>query len=187
MLCPLIYDAAGPNLQVYAKHRLRIPGFLASVHAGAAHSAAITDDGRVITWGAGSYGQLGTGFNNDCELPMLVEGLHSVTKLALGARHTLALCALSAEPAKTGKKGRGDDDFDDDDIYSDKPEKTAEELEDELRSVGLWAARGTGGGGNLREDGLEDNSLSSVLKDPLEGPVRFVVDEQGNPTRRRVV
>ena len=40
--------------RVYAKHRMKLPGFVASVHAGRANSATITDDGRVIVWGAGS-------------------------------------------------------------------------------------------------------------------------------------
>ena len=115
---------------------------------------------------------------------MMIEGLHSVTKLALGARHSMALCGF----ALSGGGGGGDDDEDDDDIYSDRPDKSQEELDEDQRNVGYWAPRRNGGGDDGGgSGGGNDDSLASVLRDPLEGPLRFVADENGRPTKRRVV
>ena len=43
-----------------------------SVAAGAAHSLALTTTGAVYTWGAGSYGQLGTGTRASHDVPVAV-------------------------------------------------------------------------------------------------------------------
>lgn len=48
---------------------------------------------EVYTWGAGSYGQLGHGNNNDVKQPKLVESLHNknIKKIGCGYFHTLAI------------------------------------------------------------------------------------------------
>ena len=45
------------------------------VAAGGAHSAAITDQGELYTWGKGRYGRLGHGDSDDQMRPKLVEAL----------------------------------------------------------------------------------------------------------------
>lgn len=76
--------------RIYKKYHLS--GYISQVFAGREHSCALTDSGRVITWGAGSYGQLGNGFGYDCELPCLIESIYNIVQVSCGARHTLALC-----------------------------------------------------------------------------------------------
>jgi len=66
-----------------------------AVAAGDYHSAALTVDGRLFTWGRGKYGALGLGDLQSCSTPSEVRALeHStVTQLVAGADHTAALCA----------------------------------------------------------------------------------------------
>lgn len=56
------------------------------------HSAALTIDGRVFTFGSGTYGQLGHGSDSNDILPRQVLELsgNEVTQIACGRRHTLA-------------------------------------------------------------------------------------------------
>ena len=74
---------------------LRAEGVVA-VAAGHRHSAAVTEDGRLFTWGCNRSGQLGLGSalaGARVELPALVQALGGVkvAAVALGAEHTLAL------------------------------------------------------------------------------------------------
>lgn len=48
---------------------------LAQVSCGAHHSAALTVDGHLLTWGANLYGQLGHGHCNDVRTPTIVQKL----------------------------------------------------------------------------------------------------------------
>ena len=48
---------------------------VARVSCGPDHSAAVSEAGEVLCWGAGSYGNLGHGDNSDCFMPKLVEAL----------------------------------------------------------------------------------------------------------------
>eukprot|EP00802_Teleaulax_amphioxeia_P010570 Tamp_10598.p1 GENE.Tamp_10598~~Tamp_10598.p1 ORF type:complete len:395 (+),score=-2.64 Tamp_10598:603-1787(+) len=82
----------------------QVMGALAKVHVamvacGFHHTAALTDQGRVWTWGLGEEGQLGHG-DRSCKLePTLVEGpLQTVTILmtACGNGHTTAVTASGA-------------------------------------------------------------------------------------------
>ena len=68
---------------------------IARVACGPDHSAAISEGGEVLTWGAGSYGNLGHGDNTDVYSPKLVEALlgKSCISVACGSKHTLALTA----------------------------------------------------------------------------------------------
>jgi len=60
------------------------------IDAGAGHSALLTDQGQVYTWGLNGTGQLGLGSRQDTPAPSLVNlfGLR-VRRVALGAYHTL--------------------------------------------------------------------------------------------------
>ncbi|XP_068172920.1 E3 ISG15--protein ligase HERC5-like isoform X2 [Antennarius striatus] len=59
---------------------------------GEAHSAALTKDGKVFTFGEGRYGQLGHNSTTDELRPRLVEGLGGpATQISCGRRHTLVL------------------------------------------------------------------------------------------------
>jgi alpha-tubulin suppressor-like RCC1 family protein len=72
--------------RVYKKYHLS--GYISQVFAGRDHSAALTDSGRVITWGAGAYGQLGNGFGFDSELPSLIESVYNIVQVC---NHSLSL------------------------------------------------------------------------------------------------
>ncbi|KAK5649906.1 hypothetical protein RI129_000935 [Pyrocoelia pectoralis] len=62
-----------------------------SIHAGYRHSAAVTDDGELYTWGEGDHGRLGHGDNNSCHIPTQVRDLINVGSVACGSVHTLVL------------------------------------------------------------------------------------------------
>jgi hypothetical protein len=63
------------------------------VSAGPTHVAAVDRAGRVYTWGAGSYGQLGHGDRRPAFKPRLVKALLGVniTSVTAGTRHTVAV------------------------------------------------------------------------------------------------
>ena len=49
-----------------------------SASTGVDHSAAVTRDGKLFTWGKGNYGRLGHDNTDDQEMPKLVTALRSV-------------------------------------------------------------------------------------------------------------
>lgn len=59
------------------------------------HSAAVTLDGKLFTWGHGRGGRLGHGNEDVCMLPTLVQGLanQAVVDVAASETHTAALTA----------------------------------------------------------------------------------------------
>ncbi|KAM6987468.1 putative E3 ubiquitin-protein ligase HERC6 [Tautogolabrus adspersus] len=62
------------------------------ISCGEAHSAVLTKDGKVFTFGEGSNGQLGHNSTDNEEAPRLVDGLDgSASQIACGRRHTLVL------------------------------------------------------------------------------------------------
>ncbi|XP_078383332.1 putative E3 ubiquitin-protein ligase HERC4 isoform X2 [Oculina patagonica] len=69
------------------------------VTAGEYHTAVLTEDGGVFTFGCGSYGQLGHNSNDDEYNPRKVFELMGkvVTQVACGRLHTLAYVASSAK------------------------------------------------------------------------------------------
>ncbi|XP_034557621.1 probable E3 ubiquitin-protein ligase HERC6 [Notolabrus celidotus] len=63
-----------------------------SISCGEAHSAVLTKDGKVFTFGEGSHGQLGHNSTENETKPRLVEGLEGPTaQVSCGRRHTLVL------------------------------------------------------------------------------------------------
>nr|CAI5839109.1 unnamed protein product [Callosobruchus analis] len=83
------------------------------VHAGYRHSAAITDDGKLYTWGEGDHGRLGHGDNNARYTPTLVADLPDVGHVACGSSHTLVVSAdgktvWSFGSGDNGKLGHGE-------------------------------------------------------------------------------
>jgi alpha-tubulin suppressor-like RCC1 family protein len=52
------------------------------------HCAALTNDGRLYTWGCGSEGQLGHGNRSNQSTPRLLEGIEDVKSVACGGGHT---------------------------------------------------------------------------------------------------
>ncbi|KAF5301595.1 hypothetical protein FQR65_LT08900 [Abscondita terminalis] len=61
------------------------------IHAGYRHSAAVTDEGELYTWGEGDHGRLGHGDSNSCHIPTLVRDLTQVGSVACGSAHTLVV------------------------------------------------------------------------------------------------
>lgn len=62
---------------------------------GPSHSALLTTDGKMYTWGLGSYGVLGHNDNKNYTEPKLIEFFPKnnlrVTQIAVGDSHTAAL------------------------------------------------------------------------------------------------
>eukprot|EP00301_Raphidiophrys_heterophryoidea_P007924 c13005_g1_i2.p1 GENE.c13005_g1_i2~~c13005_g1_i2.p1 ORF type:complete len:490 (+),score=157.38 c13005_g1_i2:166-1635(+) len=77
------------------KDKLRVPRNFVAIKCGSLFSAAITEDGRLYTWGDNSEGQLGLGNRQYQKIPTLVQSLlsHCIIQVACGRKHTLALTA----------------------------------------------------------------------------------------------
>ncbi|XP_066936467.1 uncharacterized protein [Clytia hemisphaerica] len=69
-----------------------IPSKVVQVDCGIAHTAAVTDNGTLYTWGKGSGARLGHSDHRDRTTPTLVESLayKNVQSIACGAHHTAA-------------------------------------------------------------------------------------------------
>ncbi|XP_071450243.1 probable E3 ubiquitin-protein ligase HERC1 [Hetaerina americana] len=84
-----------------------------TIHAGYRHSAAVTEDGELYTWGEGDYGRLGHGDSNAKYSPTLVRDICGVGSVACGSAHTIALSldgktVWSFGSSENGKLGHGD-------------------------------------------------------------------------------
>ena len=57
------------------------------------HTAALTNEGKVFTWGDNDFGQLGHGEYEHRHIPTKVESLDgvSIVKIACGEWHTVAI------------------------------------------------------------------------------------------------
>lgn len=66
---------------------------IASISAGYFHSAAISTDGSLYTWGWGEHGQLGHGNRNSEKYPKLVEAFRgkTTTMISCGSFHCLSI------------------------------------------------------------------------------------------------
>ena len=68
------------------------------VTCGSYHTAAVTGNGDLWTWGGGMYGKLGHGNEAGCSTPKRVEGLAGlvVAQIACGSRHTTVVTSQGA-------------------------------------------------------------------------------------------
>lgn len=66
------------------------------IACGSYHTAAISEDGELFTWGGGMYGKLGHGNETGQQRPTLVSGLKGqpVAQVTCGSRHTAALLGV---------------------------------------------------------------------------------------------
>jgi len=69
-----------------------------AVAAGASHSLALSSDGKVVSWGLNTNGQLGDGTNTQSTEPVDVNVMgvlagRTVVAIAAGSSHSLALCS----------------------------------------------------------------------------------------------
>ncbi|CAG9815842.1 unnamed protein product [Phaedon cochleariae] len=85
------------------------------INAGYRHSAAITEEGRLYTWGEGDHGRLGHLDNNGRHVPTLVADLADVDvgTVACGSSHTLVVSrdgktVWSFGSGENGKLGHGE-------------------------------------------------------------------------------
>jgi uncharacterized repeat protein (TIGR01451 family) len=74
-------------------HQVENLMFVQAIAAGGHHSVALKPDGTVWTWGSNEHGQLGIDSNATpySPVPVQVMGINSVTAIAAGGSHTLAL------------------------------------------------------------------------------------------------
>ncbi|ESP05641.1 hypothetical protein LOTGIDRAFT_181433 [Lottia gigantea] len=84
-----------------------------SVSAGYRHSAVVTEDGELYTWGEGDYGRLGHGDSTSRGLPKLVKDISNVGQVACGNSNTIAVSqdgktVWSFGSGDNGKLGHGD-------------------------------------------------------------------------------
>ena len=68
-------------------------GRASRISAGAAHTCAIVDEGRVACWGLNNDGQLGDGTTTQRLTPVLVSGIMNATAITTGSAHSCALLA----------------------------------------------------------------------------------------------
>lgn len=83
------------------------------VSAGYRHSAAVTEDGELYTWGDGEFGRLGHDYTSSKNFPTKVQSIESVGLVACGGSHTLAVSQdgktiWSFGGGENGKLGHGD-------------------------------------------------------------------------------
>ncbi|XP_070543560.1 probable E3 ubiquitin-protein ligase HERC1 isoform X2 [Ptychodera flava] len=83
------------------------------ISAGYRHSACVTEDGELYTWGEGDYGRLGHGDSNSKSLPTLVKDISNVGQVSCGSSHTVAVSqdgrtVWSFGGGDNGKLGHGD-------------------------------------------------------------------------------
>jgi RCC1 and BTB domain-containing protein len=90
---------------------------VATVTCGSYHTAAVTSNGDLWTWGGGMYGKLGHGNEAGSSTPKRVEGLIGlqVTQIACGSRHTAVVTSTGAlyswGDKENGVAGHGDADI----------------------------------------------------------------------------
>ena len=65
---------------------------IVAVACGAAHSLAVSIDGRVFSWGAGANGQLGHGSVQNLNQPKPIQDIHQADAIACGIAHSMILC-----------------------------------------------------------------------------------------------
>uniref|UniRef100_A0A672ZRT2 HECT-type E3 ubiquitin transferase n=1 Tax=Sphaeramia orbicularis TaxID=375764 RepID=A0A672ZRT2_9TELE len=83
------------------------------VSAGYRHSAAVTNDGELYTWGEGDFGRLGHSDSQSRNVPTLVKDISGVGQVTCGSSHTIAVAqdgrtVWSFGGGDNGKLGHGD-------------------------------------------------------------------------------
>ncbi|XP_029108431.1 probable E3 ubiquitin-protein ligase HERC1 isoform X2 [Scleropages formosus] len=83
------------------------------VSAGYRHSAAVTNDGELYTWGEGDFGRLGHSDSHSRNVPTLVKDISGVGQVACGSSHTIVVSqdgrtVWSFGGGDNGKLGHGD-------------------------------------------------------------------------------
>ncbi|XP_061589686.1 probable E3 ubiquitin-protein ligase HERC1 isoform X2 [Cololabis saira] len=83
------------------------------VSAGYRHSAAVTNDGELYTWGEGDFGRLGHSDSQSRSVPTLVKDISGVGQVACGSSHTIVVAqdgrtVWSFGGGDNGKLGHGD-------------------------------------------------------------------------------
>ncbi|KAM9794366.1 putative E3 ubiquitin-protein ligase HERC1 isoform 3-T6 [Syngnathus typhle] len=83
------------------------------VSAGYRHSAAVTNEGELYTWGEGDFGRLGHSDSQSRNTPTLVKDISGVGQVACGSSHTIAVAqdgrtVWSFGGGDNGKLGHGD-------------------------------------------------------------------------------
>ncbi|XP_033110692.1 probable E3 ubiquitin-protein ligase HERC1 [Anneissia japonica] len=112
------YGKLGHGNTATQKYPKMIQGILTGkvvvgISAGYRHSACITHDGQLYTWGEGDYGRLGHGDSNSKNCPTLVKDISSVGQVICGSSHTIAVSqdgrtVWSFGGGDNGKLGHGD-------------------------------------------------------------------------------
>ncbi|MCA9863010.1 MAG: hypothetical protein KC432_08320, partial [Thermomicrobiales bacterium] len=64
---------------------------ITAISAGWQFSLALRADGRVLSWGANNWGQLGNGSTDNVDRPEYVHGLDDIVAISAGFEHALAL------------------------------------------------------------------------------------------------
>lgn len=87
---------------------------ITQVTCGSYHTAAVSNNGKLYTWGGGMYGKLGHGNENGCSTPKRVEALSdfNITQIACGSRHTAVVTSTGKlytwGDKENGVAGHGD-------------------------------------------------------------------------------
>ncbi|ESN90894.1 hypothetical protein HELRODRAFT_90701 [Helobdella robusta] len=106
----------GDNVTVYSPKLIAGPllgKVVLCVSAGYRHSAVVTTDGELYTWGDGEHGKLGLGDVLHRNVPTLVHDVKLASQVCCGSSHTLALSqegwvVWSFGDGANGKLGHGD-------------------------------------------------------------------------------
>ena len=148
---------------------VRVPGIrgVSTLAAGMFHALALQEDGRVLAWGNGDYGQLGLGRPGNEDTPTEVEALSraGVRTVAAGGWHSAAVTAGGVcyvwGRGEYGRLGLGDGDC------ADKQRPV------EL-TLGSWGDVREGGGG-----GRGGGSVPRIVDAALGGTHSCLLDESG--------
>ena len=147
---------------------VRVPGIrgVSTLAAGMFHALALQEDGRVLAWGNGDYGQLGLGRPGNEDTPTEVEALSraGVRTVAAGGWHSAAVTAGGVcyvwGRGEYGRLGLGDGDC------ADKQRPV------EL-TLGSWGDVREGGGGG------RGGSVPRIVDAALGGTHSCLLDESG--------
>ncbi|XP_051823686.1 probable E3 ubiquitin-protein ligase HERC6 [Antechinus flavipes] len=98
---------SGKNASVEKSYKPHSIGELKRFHVtyiscGDEHTAALTQDGKVLTFGSNNSGQLGHGLISKTRVPQIVESADLFSQIACGSYHTLAYAYTSGQVLSFG-------------------------------------------------------------------------------------